>query len=424
MGEVFPEQKAAKWLLPLAVILIGIWEGLIFALSMVPAKSLKTGIILTPFWFSAAYCLGEWMQTSATFLPFGWGRMSLALAQPAGLLFAQPAATFGGFFLSMFLAFVNGLIAEALTNTGTMRRLAIMTLPYTFLANFTITILENMLSSVSFEDTISVSAIQTDFPGSEKWTTSSEILLEKCIQLTENSRKSEVYFWPETSISLDGDESIFYMQNLAKTLNADIVFGTTEQTLDGYYNSATGILSDGSWVKPYYKRILVPFGEYLPMEKLAIKAIPMLKDYSFFNPGREYKSLELSSISTGIAICYESVFPGLVRKQMQDNLEMLAFISNDSWFGNSTALVQLHANVAMRAIENRRYVIRSGNAMLSEILTPYGNVVTKLDPGSEGSVSSDVMMCNGKTLYTQYGELWLLIITIYGVFQRAKLSLK
>ena len=140
------------------------------------------------------------------------------------------------------------------------------------------------------------------------------------------------------------------------------------------YNSALIISSDGARVGRYDKIHLVPFGEYVPFKDLLFFARKLTGRVSEFTRGDERKVFRLNGHRYGVFICYEAVFADEVRQFARLGAEVLVNISDDGWYGDTSAPWQ-HLNMArMRAIENRRWLLRDTNNGVTAAIDPYGRV--------------------------------------------------
>src|SRR5262249_18325828 len=128
-----------------------------------------------------------------------------------------------------------------------------------------------------------------------------------------------------------------------------------------YYNSAFLVRADGTTAGVYRKMHLVPFGEYVPLKRVFFFAAPLVEAVSDFSPGDTPELLPIGRRRPSTAICYEIVYPELVRQFVRRGSELLTTITNDAWFGRTSAPHQHFAQAAMRAIEEGRYLVRAAN---------------------------------------------------------------
>jgi apolipoprotein N-acyltransferase len=181
-------------------------------------------------------------------------------------------------------------------------------------------------------------------------------------------------------------------------------------------NSAALVNPDGVWIARYDKIHLVPFGEYVPFQKLFSFAHQLTREVGEFVPGTERKVFPLDHYTAGTFICYESTFPGEVRQFAARGAEVFVNISNDGWYGHTAAPFQ-HLNQArMRAIENRRWLLRDTNSGITAAIDPYGRVVAKAPRDVRTALTAPFAPIAGTTFYARYGDwfAWLCVIICAG----------
>ncbi len=135
---------------------------------------------------------------------------------------------------------------------------------------------------------------------------------------------------------------------------------------------------------------LVPFGEYVPLKRLLFFAAPLVEAVSDFSAGDRVVMLPVAGHPVSTAICYEVVYPDLGRRATLAGSQLLTTITNDAWFGRSSAPWQHFELASMRAIEQGRYLARAANTGISGIVDPYGRVLSKTRLFEETTVVGEV----------------------------------
>jgi apolipoprotein N-acyltransferase len=183
------------------------------------------------------------------------------------------------------------------------------------------------------------------------------------------------------------------------------------------YNAAFMIGRDGSTAGVYRKVHLVPFGEYVPMKDVLFFAAPLVQAVSDFSPGTEVVTLPIPAGSVSTAICYEVVYPSLIRDGVVAGSQLLTTITNDAWFGRSSAPWQHFAMASMRAIEEGRYLVRAANTGVSGMVDPYGRVRLASDLFVEGAWVVDARLLDDRTIYSRTGDVvaWLSVALLLAV---------
>jgi apolipoprotein N-acyltransferase len=235
----------------------------------------------------------------------------------------------------------------------------------------------------------------------------------------------DLVVWPESPAPFDELDPRFQMSlaGIAKTVEAPIVVGSIGWTLDttanqwNYFNSALVIGADGARVGRYDKIHLVPFGEYIPFQKLLFFARKLTGRVSKFTRGDERKVFRLNGHRYGVFICYESVFADEVRQFSRLGAEVLVNISDDGWYGDTSAPWQHLNMVRMRAIENRRWILRDTNNGVTAAIDPYGRVRQSIPRHQVDALPAEFGFRDDITFYTAHGDVfaWLCAILSLGL---------
>jgi len=172
------------------------------------------------------------------------------------------------------------------------------------------------------------------------------------------------------------------------------------------YNSAVVVAPDGHFVGRYDKIHLVPFGEYVPFRKLLFFVRQITQSLTDMSTGTERKVFTMGGHRYGIFICYESVFGDEIREFARHGAEVLVNISDDGWYGDTSAPWQ-HLNMArMRAIENRRWILRDTNNGVTASIDPYGAVRQSILRHQVDALPAEYGYSSELTFYTLHGD-WL-----------------
>jgi apolipoprotein N-acyltransferase len=172
-----------------------------------------------------------------------------------------------------------------------------------------------------------------------------------------------------------------------------------------YYNAAFLVKPDGSTGAIYRKMHLVPFGEYVPLSRLLFFVGPIVEAVSDFTPGDAPVLLPVGDRMASTAICYEVIYGSLIRRFVLDGSQLLTTITNDAWYGRSSAAYQHWDQAAMRAIENGRYLARAANTGISGFVDPYGRVLAKSNLFEQTLLVEDLRFIQARTVYSRIGDL-------------------
>ena len=204
------------------------------------------------------------------------------------------------------------------------------------------------------------------------------------------------------------------MTALARQAQAYVVFNTVTFAGSDYTlpkNSAIVLDPSGLQVLQYDKIHLVPFGEYVPAWAFPGKIGKITAQVGDFVPGSEYRTAPTPKGAIGVFICYEDIFPQLVRRLTPAGPGVLVSISNDSWYDDSPAAAQHLETARFRAIENRRYLLRATNDGITTVIDPYGRIVESLPRHVERVLSAQFAFVRESTFYTLHGDVfaWLCV---------------
>ena len=164
-----------------------------------------------------------------------------------------------------------------------------------------------------------------------------------------------------------------------------------------YYNSAFMLAPDGAVAAAYRKIKLVPFGEYVPLRSLLFFVTPLVEGVGGFSAGDRVTMLPMAGHMASTAICYEIVYPDLAREAIRQGAELLTTVTNDAWYGDSSAPYQHFALASLRAIEQGRYLARAANTGISGVVDPYGRVIGATGVFEEAVVLAEVRFLTGRT---------------------------
>ena len=240
-----------------------------------------------------------------------------------------------------------------------------------------------------------------------------------------NAAHPDLVVWPESPAPFVEDDARFQqaLVAIARHAQAPLVvgsIGTDFSAEDGAwrdYNSALVIAADGGRVGRYDKIHLVAFGEYIPFKRLLFFARKLTGRVSEFTRGDEREVFRLNGHRYGVFICYESVFANEVRQFSQLGAEVLVNISDDGWYGDTSAPWQ-HLNMArMRAIENRRWILRDTNNGVTAVIDPYGRVRQSIPRHQVGALAAQYGFRSDVTFYTAHGDLfaWGCVLLSLGI---------
>jgi len=276
--------------------------------------------------------------------------------------------------------------------------------------------------------------VQPDLSETEDWTNEAadraqRTMAEDTVRgaAIEGAHPPSIVVWPEVPAPFYYDEDPVFRArtaDLARITRAYLLMGTVAYTPAGApLNSATLVSPEGFRVSRYDKVNLVPFGEFVPWPFGALTQ-KISKEAGDFAAGRGVVVSPVGNHKIGAFICYESVFPNFVRRFAADGAEALVNISNDGWFGKTAARRQHLEIVRMRAVENRRWILRAANDGITAAIDPAGRVLSTLPLFVEATSIVHFNYETAETFYTRHGDwfAWLCALLVAACLAAAKLA--
>jgi apolipoprotein N-acyltransferase len=355
------------------------------------------------------------------FRKYPWGGFpwcQFGYSQVGVLPVLQLASITGIYGISLLLVLVNAAMAYGLTLPGWKRTLA-ASLPVAVLLGLVLSYGVRELSESLPEATFPVAAVQGRILQENKWDPAyaSQIYKDHLgLSVRAAQQGARLVVWPESAIPFRFDEApqlAEHMKRFARQHDIYLLFGSddyeTVETAEGggyrAFNGAKMITPTGDLSLRYHKNILVPFGEYVPNKDLFFFAEALTEGVSDFSPGEEVVVANVGQGSLGVFICYEAIYGELIREFVLGGAELLVNVTNDAWFGRSSAPHQHFLMVTARAAETRRYVVRAANTGISAIVDPYGRVLKKSDLFVQDVVSGKISFRKEQTPFVRFGNL-------------------
>lgn len=374
------------------------------------------GVLLaSPLWVTVEFMRAHW------FTGFPWMLSGYALVPFTGLL--QVVSWTGIYGLSFIATAINSLFALAAMKRSP-RWLSAAAVAAIILSSFP---LLQANGAGAREEPVAVRLVQTNIPLDQAWEKpATDELLDELSGLSEPSRggRSNLIVWPETPAPFYLNEDVDFrsrIQKIARKSGAYVLLGYVDRIGESPSNSAAVVDREGDIVSRYDKMHLVPFGEYVPLKRLLFFAESLTRQVGDFVPGTEYTISPLDHHRLSTAICYESIFPDLVREFVKRGSELIVVITNDGWFGESSAPFQHLRMGVVRAAENRRYVVRAANTGISAIIDPYGRIEGRTPIGQRMILEGTARFRSDRTFYTEHGDLfaWLNVVASIGLIGAA-----
>ena len=409
---------------PLAVVAAG---ALVAYLSLFPAAFAAlvvhlrrvlgptTAIVLSP---------AVWVATELgrQYVWDGFPWELLGYSQVTNLPVAQLASVTGVYGLSGLLAMASASIALLVVGRGRERWIApaaAATLVAVVAAWGQVRLSSSELTTTGTP--IRVAVLQGNIAQEDKWNPAlADAITDRYITMTRRAlaRDAKFVLWPESSTPFYFERDLVRggaIRGLARESGATLLIGSDQveplrpanrqEPSERYYNAAFLVKPDGSVGAVYRKMHLVPFGEYVPLKRLLFFVGTIVEAVSDFTPGAEAVLLPVGSHVASTAICYEVIYGSLIRRFVVGGSELLTTITNDAWYGRSSAAYQHWDQAAMRSIENGRYLARAANTGISGFVDPYGRVIAKSNLFEQDLLVEDLRFLTHRTIYSRIGDL-------------------
>lgn len=413
------------------VLYLGLYTALFgfFIRKPLTESSMLSLIAIPSLWVALEYGRAHFLSG------FGWNL--LAYSQAPNLMMIQTADIVGAYGVSFLIVLINTALFFAIKD---IRRKKYTTL-YPIVAIIALFLCAGYgtvrMNNIFIGERLKVAVVQGNIPQDKKWDPEfRRWILDTYDRLTLSAAREDpdLIIWPESSVPgflLDEHDLFNGVANLAKKAGSPLVVGAPRLAIDGrdvYYNSTFFVGKDGT-ARDYYDKIhLVPFGEFIPAKGIFSFVEKFTKStIGDFSPGREYAVYKFfierrtnggegsrkltKKVQFSTLICFEDIFPDIAREFVKHGANFLVNMTNDAWFGDTSAPYQHAESSIFRAVENRVNVVRAANTGLSCFIDQKGRITSAVESGGrrtfvEGYKVDNIVLANTITFYTKYGDLF------------------
>jgi len=379
-------------------------------------------LIAPVLWICLEYC------KSQLFTGFPWE--NLGYSQYLNLYLIQFADILGVYGLSFLIILVNASLFEIITKRSKREYIlaaavSLVLVTVYIYGIFRVNNIDNLLQNPS-TPSMEVSLIQGNIDQSIKWNENFQketLNIYEDISIKNIPASGGLIVWPETAVPFnfqDENELSRQIRNLAIKTKSDFIFGSISYLRRShyvdFYNSAYLLSPEGEVKGKYDKVHLVPYGEYVPLRNM----FPFIKGLTAgigdFSTGDGYFPLSTADRKIGILICYEGILPFAARMYKNESAEILVNITNDAWFGSTSAPYQHLSMTIFRAVETRLYLVRAANTGISAIVDPRGQIVAKTNIFQKDSLKGNVKLFKIPTFYAKHGDILVGVCFMLSVF--------
>jgi len=392
---------------------------------------------LPPFvslWFiPAAWVSMDYLRsvgfTAFPWMDLGYGTANVPLLMQSADIWGHYGLTFLIVLLNTFFAFCLLYKKQLLSRTA-MAISVVLLLAATF--SYSVWRMQEVDSRLSSSASLNAGVVQGNIDQGQKWnpsrqSTTVKTYLDQSRVLTRSELKPDLLLWPETALPfyppghpLLAPISRFLQGERVMLLTGSPWYERESLTGNGIklYNSSLLFNTQGQIVNRTSKSHLVPFGEYVPFKKFLPFIAPLVEGVGDFIPGAIADPPACKNATIGVLICFESIFPDISRKWVDTGANLLVNITNDAWYGKSSAPHQTLAMTRLRAVETRRSIVRSANTGFSAFIDPLGRVPEESPLFVNWQSVRRVVLMEGRTIFVRGGfafPLACLVLTLIGV---------
>lgn len=425
----------------LVMLLLTVYLGLYVAIYAGGLSWIRTvfptlGFLPAPFLWVTLELIRTYFLSGLPWALFGY-------SQYQWLPIIQLADHFGVYGVSFLLVLVNAALAETIIwGFKAYRGFQIRAFPWpstvAAASGFGVALLYGTTLLTAAEHTptrtLSVGVVQPNVEQAQKWDVAfRQETMARYDRLTAGLGDDlDLIVWPEAATPFVFEMEPQYraiVTDMARRAGAPLLFGSPalRRYPDGrpfLLNSAYLLATDGQILGRYDKQHLVPFGEYIPFHHSLLffldKLVDGIGDFEagpgstllMFKPQEKVPPMAAGSTATdfhlkfGVVICYEVIFPNLVRQFAANGAEFMITITNDAWFGPSSAPYQHFGMVVFRAVENRVAFARAANTGISGFIDPYGHIAQQSSIFTQEAMKATISIGHQQTFYAQYGDLF------------------
>jgi apolipoprotein N-acyltransferase len=376
-------------------------------------RGYSVAVTLPVFWVALEF-LREFALTG-----FPWA--TVGYSQHSWLVMIQSADLFGVYGLSYLVVLSNAMLGEVLLSLSGKRFSASPVRVFgatalLFLLNYGYGYWCLQQQDLDMRgESLQTAVIQGNIPQDLKWRPENQLKTVEAYRdlslRAESAGAKDLIIWPEAAMPFyyqDGGRLASLVEKLPLETNSALLFGSPAYIKDPggirYLNSAFLLSSSAQLIGRSDKIHLVPFGEYVPLETFLPFVDKLVAGIGDYSPG-EINPLPIQGQQMGVLICYEVIFPELAREYVRQGSGLLVNITNDAWFGKSSAPWQHLAMARFRAIENRVWLVRAANTGVSAMIAPSGRIIKQTGLFEPAFLVAEIGLGARPGLYSHMGDL-------------------
>ena len=412
----------------IAYLLLVSYLAFYFALPIWLAERFRQRRAISPFITLPVLWVGFEFLRGILLTGFPW--TLIGYSQHANLIFIQSADLVGVYGIGALILFANAVFANLIRAAWRLdfslvskRALIVFVLFFAVNCGYGVWRLGGDLDRI--DSPLRVSLIQGNIEQSVKWDPAYQLsTINRYLSLSKNAVQdgAQLLIWPESATP-------FYLQDpspLSQRVR-QFVSQSGRHLLTGspayeyqpkgvrYLNSSFLLSPEGNLLGRSDKVHLVPFGEYVPLSRFLPFVNKLVTGIGDFSPG-SVEPIKMPEGNLGILVCYEGIFPELARQYVKAGSGLLVNVTNDAWFGHSSAPYQHLSMARFRAIENRRWLVRAANTGVSAVIAPSGEIVSSSSLFQPDVVTENISFRSELSIYTLFGDIFPVVSLLLGIF--------
>lgn len=358
---------------------------------------------------------------------------NIAYTQYLNTILIQSADIAGIYGLAFIIVMFNVVIYDVITKgaKGAQVEASIMCMILIFLYGYGVLRVNQIRDVLKDSSWLKVTIVQGNIDQAIKWNPQYQretIQTYKTLSLNKANAGFGLIVWPETAVPFffqEQNELRREIENVAVISGKWLLLGSPSYKVTqgelSLLNSAFLLSPDGKTQAQYDKVHLVPYGEYVPLKKFFPFIKKMVVGVGDFIPGKDYYPLSMNDVYTiGVLICYEGIFPEASRVYKTRGADVLINITNDAWFGKTSAPYQHLSMTVFRAVENRVYLVRAANSGISALINPVGEIISQTELFTKAVLYGEVKKIKCKTFYAHCGDVFvygcMVVLILYYIY--------
>jgi len=430
------------------IVVLSYYGGLnlVFALSALLLLSLYLALYIACFgliWntiqkdrLAAVLAAASWvgLEYARTYVMSGFPWCLLGYSQYLRLPLIQISDIAGVYGISFLIVMVNVTIFKLISfvRSDSIKATAMETGVVILVIAFTLVYGYNSLGrkAATAPDTnlLRIAVVQGNIDQSLKWNPElQEETLALYGKLTEESVdfRPKLIIWPETALPFFFQDNTALSREvfrIAAKMHSNILFGSPAYTKNSkgthYYNRAYFISQ--RTIYDYYDKVhLVPFGEYVPLKRFLPFVNRLVPAAGDFSSGGEVKPISAAGLRIGPIICFEAIFPDISRKHAKQGAQLLVNLTNDAWFGRTSAPYQHISMAVFRCVETALPMARAANTGISAIILRTGKIMARGGLFTKEVLCEELSLDHAKTFYSQFGDIFAILLTLLAMLKLA-----